>query len=353
MRFVKALWSKLRGKQAMAQDLESSNLDARLVALERFWFLADTPLFVDNVLINRLYDAVFRPEVELASQSETTTSEVAAKVAGGAKLSAEVEAKVPPLLSLFGLDVAKAKAGIEGSVSGEGSGRRTSGGTNTYTAVRSSERYLEKLVSLYAQKYSRRLYWIGGDLVVGRSLNDPKQSQSWEDMENELGRAGPRPLVVLDLDKDAKLMPMYGELTNGRGCELLHAFLAQREKRIDDEERPKYPRSSMPADEQARVRRTYWQHVHDRFDSQAVLRSIEAAAGDEKARFDWIDFRALLDLKSTTLSEPPHLHLVPRGEYPTGTFAYQLVRRAARYGIRIVGTLKRGQDINVLAIYER
>ena len=34
----------------MAQDPEKSNLDGRLVALERFWFLADTSLFVDTVL---------------------------------------------------------------------------------------------------------------------------------------------------------------------------------------------------------------------------------------------------------------------------------------------------------------
>ena len=37
----------------------------------------------------------------------------------------------------------------------------------------------------------------------------------------------------------------------------------------------------------------------------------------------------------------------------TWTFAYQLVRRGSRYGVRVIGTLKRGQDINVLAIYER
>lgn len=346
----------------MAQHPERTALDTRIDALKRFWFLADTPLFVDNVLINRFYDAVFRPEVELASQSDTTTSEVTAKMAGGAKLSAEVEAKVPPLLSLFGLDVAKAKAGIDGSISGEGSGRRASAGTNTYAVVKSSERYLEKLVSLYAQKYSRRLFWIGNDLLGGRSLHCPEEVQRWKDMEAELDLAGPRPLVVLDLDRGAKLMPIYGELTNGKGCELLHEFLAQREKRSDDKERPKYPRSDMSAEEQSQARRIYWKHVHDRFDSQAVLRSIEGAASDEKARFDWIDFRALLDLPplpelrnlgSTTLDEPPHLHLVPRGEYSTGTFAYQLVRRASRYGIRIVGTLKRGQDINVLAIYER
>jgi hypothetical protein len=355
MGLIKWLRNKWKGKQDMAQQQTGSlpTLDERLVALERFWFLADTPLFVDSVLVNRLYDAVFRPEVELASQSDATTNEVAAKVAGGAKASAEIQAKVPPLLSLFGLDVANAKAGLEGSVSGEGSGRRANTGTTSYAAVKSTERRLEKVVSLYAQKYSRRLFWIGSDLTAGRSLHEPNRSQSWEEMESELGRPGPRPLVVLDVDKGARLMPMFGELTNGKGCDLLNDFLALREKRKDDAERPPYPRSSMPAEEQAKVRRAYWQHVLERFDSQGVLQSIEGAAGAEKSRFDWIDFRALLDLERANLNEPPHLHLIPRGEYSTGTFAYQLVRRGSRYGLRILGTLKRGQDINVLAIYER
>lgn len=338
---------------AQQQPGSSPTLDERLVALERLWFLADTPLFVDNVLVSRLYDAVFRPEVELASHSDAITHELAAKVAGGAKTSVEIQAKVPPLLSLFGIDVANAKAGLEGSLSGEGTGRRASTGTANFVAVKSTERYLEKVVSLYAYKYSRRLFWVGSDLTSGCSLKEPNRRQSWEEMEDELGKPGPRPLVVLDLEKEAKLMPMFGELVNGKACELLKDFLALHDKRKDDSARPPYPRSSMPADEQAKVRRAYWQHVLTRFDSQGVLQAIEGAAGTEKSRFDWIDFRALIDLEKAGLDEPPHLHLAPRGEYSTGTFAYQLVRRGSRYGVRIIGTLKRGQDINVLAIYER
>lgn len=334
------------------QPAPGPTLDERLVALQRLWFLADTPLFVDNVLVSRLYDAVFRPEVELAARSEATTREVAAKVAGGAKASAEIEVK-PPFLSLFGLDVAKAKAGFDASVSGEGATRRASTGTNSYTAVKSAERYLEKVVSLYAEKYGRRMFWISSDLKSGQSLHEPGREQTWKEMESQLDQPGPRPLVVLDLAEGSKLMPMFGELTNGKGCELLKNFLEFREKRREDAPRPTYPRSSMSAEEQASARREYWLHVLRRFDSQDVLNAIEEATGAEKARFDWIDFRALIDLAQTGMNEPPHLHFMPRGEYSTGTFAYQLVRRGSRYGVRIIGTLKRGQDINVLAVYER
>ena len=36
-----------------------------------------------------------------------------------------------------------------------------------------------------------------------------------------------------------------------------------------------------------------------------------------------------------------------------GTFAHAFVRRADGNGVRIVGTLKTGGDVNVLAIFER
>lgn len=329
-------------------------LNRRLDALERFWFLADTPMFVDGALISRLYDAVFRPEVEIASQSDATTREVAAKVAGSGKASVEIQAKLPPVLSLFGLDVASVKGGLEGSLSGEGSGRSASTGTTTYAAVKSTERYLEKVVSLYSQKYRRRLFWIEEGLDGGFSVEEPDRFQTWAEMEEELERPGPRPIIVLDLKKDAKLMPMFGELTNGKGCPILVDYLAQRVKVLDNFMMPKYPRSGLPDAQEAEARQAYWQQVYRGFDSREVLHAIESATGEEKSRFDWIDFRALVDLdRVSTLAEPPHLHFTAKGEYSTGTFAYQLVRRAARYGVRMVGTLKKGQDINVLAVYER
>jgi len=338
----------------LSQTSDDLTLEKRLVALERFWFLADTPLFIDSVLTNRLYDAVFRPELEIASRSDADTSEVAAKVAGAGKATAEIQAKVPPLLALFGLEVARAKGSIEGSLSGEGTKRSASTGTTSFVPVKSTERSLERIISLYAQKYRRRLFWIGGALDGGHSLQEPQTFQPWAEMERELARPGPRPLVVLDLEKGAELMPMAGELANGKNHVIVKDYFSLREKNKDICAMPKYPPSTTPEAERPATRRAYWQQVHHEFDSHEAIQAIEAAADQEASRFDWLDFRALVDLdKVTTLSEPPHLHFVPRGEYSTGTFAYQLVRRASRFGVRIIGTLKSGQDINVLAVYER
>lgn len=48
-----------------------------------------------------------------------------------------------------------------------------------------------------------------------------------------------------------------------------------------------------------------------------------------------------------------HLHVVARGDYDTGVFAYGIIRRGERFGLRIVGSLKSQPALNVLAIYEK
>lgn len=344
-----------KGTKAMTDPVEDRTLNERLVALERLWFLADTPLFIDGELVERLYDAVFRPEVELASRSDSVTKEWAAKITASTKVAAEAGIKVPPLLSLFGLDVLNAKASIDASASGEGSTRRALTESGNYVAVKSTEGHLEKVISLYAEKYRERVFWVGKELTSGHSLDKPNAPLTWDEMGAELDRSGPRPLVIFDLGPGSRLMPMFGELANGKGHELVKDYLAGRATKDETEYPvPKYPSGALAPDKESAQRRQYWQKVYERFDSHQVIRGIEAAGGEERERFDWIDFRAMVDLdQSSPMFEPPHLHFMARGAYPTGTFAYQFVRRAHRFGVRIVGTLKKGQDVNVLAVYER
>lgn len=63
----------------------------------------------------------------------------------------------------------------------------------------------------------------------------------------------------------------------------------------------------------------------------------------------WIDYRVPLGPGMPYL----HLHISGRGQYHTGTFAYQLVKRGFKHGLRIVGTMKSEPAMNVLAIFER
>jgi hypothetical protein len=48
-----------------------------------------------------------------------------------------------------------------------------------------------------------------------------------------------------------------------------------------------------------------------------------------------------------------HLDVSARGDYDTGIFAYNFIRRGERYGLRIVGSLKSQPSLNVLAAYDK
>lgn len=47
----------------------------------------------------------------------------------------------------------------------------------------------------------------------------------------------------------------------------------------------------------------------------------------------------------------PHLDVSARGDYDTGIFACNFIRRGERYGFRIMGSLKSQPALNVLAAY--
>jgi hypothetical protein len=46
-----------------------------------------------------------------------------------------------------------------------------------------------------------------------------------------------------------------------------------------------------------------------------------------------------------------YLHVAAHGDYDTGVFAYHIIWREERYGLRIVGSLKSQPSLNFLAIY--
>jgi hypothetical protein len=93
----------------------------------------------------------------------------------------------------------------------------------------------------------------------------------------------------------------------------------------------------------------YWSELEKSFSSTTAMRAVEDSTKNG-GRLDWIDFRLIA--RENDEIHPIHLHLAPRGNYNTGTFAYQTVRRGFKFGLKIIGTLKQGEDVNVLAMYE-
>ncbi|MDV7351123.1 hypothetical protein R3751_15215 [Halorubrum distributum] len=94
--------------------------------------------------------------------------------------------------------------------------------------------------------------------------------------------------------------------------------------------------------------RNYWQEFGEIFSATQAIRIVEEAANNH-GRLRWIDYRAQLTEDGDTL----HLHITPGGNYDTGVFAYNFIKRAYKHGIRIVGVLKKEPDLDVLAIYNK
>jgi hypothetical protein len=107
-----------------------------------------------------------------------------------------------------------------------------------------------------------------------------------------------------------------------------------------------YPASTVTA-EGKRQRDAHWKWYADHWNVDEVVKVLEEAIGDG-GRPRWIDYRMTF-----ATGEVLHLHVVAHGDYDTGVFAYNLIRRGERYGLRIVGSLKSQPALNVLAVYEK
>ncbi len=314
--------------------VRTNNLDPTkvdMVSLEKFWFLADAPLFIDSNLVERLYNSIFRPEFEVASRTKTRGNISSQELSG--EISGTVEGSIPTILKISAMSKLNNKS-VKTSSHNE---------SLTETTVLSPERRLEKLINLYVYSYPDRLFWINSDLVTISDISG--KEVNWEQIDNKLDEAGVRPLVVLDLKANSRIIPMAAEPEKGETV-LLYKLL---NKELDPENQTnsKYPDHGSKNYEN--LSKEYWKTLHTKFNSSHAMQIVEKSTKDA-GKLVWIDFR-LVGFKGIEVI-PLHLHLSPLGKYPTGTFGYQFIRRAEKCGVRIVGTLKKGQDVNVLGIYD-
>jgi len=310
----------------------ASVIKARVENLKKFWFLADAPQFIDRPLVDQLFDAIVQPAFELASRSKSSLDSNARALA--AEVSVGGGIGVPTMLQLS----------ATGKISETKADTHSVTDSDSWTAIHSSERRLEKLVNLYNYSYPDRCFSVSSGLSELVDQNGCKHT--WQHIEALLkGEGGVRPLVVFDLGPGTKLLPVFAEL-NTADVVTLH------EKYLDGvgtpEGFPEYPSYRDP--DYANKSLDYWNAFEKIFDSTIAMKVVERA-GKDSARLEWIDFRLVRAREEGIISR--HLHISPRGQYPSGTFAYQFIRRAEHNGVRILGTLKTGTDVNVLAIYER
>lgn len=91
----------------------------------------------------------------------------------------------------------------------------------------------------------------------------------------------------------------------------------------------------------------YWNWYAERWNTDEVVKVVEEVIGDS-GRPRWIDYKM-----TSATGDELNLHVIAYGDYDTGVFAYNLIRRGWRYGLRVVGSLKSQPALNVLAIYDK
>jgi len=305
----------------------------RTPLVEKLQWLADAPLFIDADQVDRFHDAVVRPEYDIGSTTLEINKEKATKIAGklGLEASAEPNAILTALTTWLPFIKAEVKASAEGGL--EHQRGRKEGEKRELRPIKTPQRQLEQLVLHYLLNHPDRLLY-----------PDPVWGEEWR--KPSVAIEVPRAVALLDLPPGTKFIPTAAEFADGT-VELLFDKL----KAQDGSPSPFYPDPYPVTDsEKLRVDRAkYWSWFDQNFNASKAMRVIEEAAATRKSAIRWIDYR----VPASQQGETVHLHFAPHGQYDVGTFAYYLVKRGFKHGIRLVATVRSEPDLNVLAVYEK
>jgi hypothetical protein len=306
-----------------ASDLASSPLS----------WLADAPLFLDAEQVTAFYDAILRPEFDTGvirlSKSEMRAKRTSLEggLSGEVSTSALVK-KIFPFLD----------AKVSGSAKrlGERSKKQETSDTIELHEISTSQRQLIQLALHYIADLPGRVVHAVDDSI-----------SSWRG--KEYIKSVPRALVFLEISEETIIIPAAAELNEGRVItffDKLIPALSGKSNTIPED----FPSDHSGSDDALReARLKYWKWYADNFDSHKAMTVVESAIFESRGRVRWIDFRVLLGQSGDAVQ----LHMAGREQYDTGVFAYNLIRRGYRHGLRVVGTLKSGPDLNVLAVFER
>lgn len=314
--------------------MSGSDANARSRTLDLFWFLVDAPMFIDTPLVERLHDAIIRPSEVFLSKTQLEANREEQERKYG--LAAKGDASLPFV----------AKAAIKGEFGHNVLLAKDERVDRQYSIPRTPERLLEELVAFYLAHFDDRVVAI--DPTRGEvRLPSCGTVFGYDKLDQICSVNGPRPLVLVDAARGSKLMPMAGEFSDGTVDVIYDRMIDALSS--DGEPMRRFGMRYKPSREE---RNALWNEFIERFDPRLAMFLLEKGARDHCGeRYEWIDFR--LPWCKGTPPSPLHLHLVPSGKYSMGTFAHAFVNRGFSCGVRIVGSLKTGGDINVLAIYER
>lgn len=320
------------GTSAVADSLSPQEVQRRFEALA---WLADSPLFVDKEQVAAFYDAVIQPEGQLRKvvlsleKYKDHEVELRGSVTGKLSLAGWIKTIFPFL---------DAEVGASAEAAGKVGGGSKEGESVEIYAIETPQRRLVQLAFHYLSNIPERFLVVGNEQLTAETV--------WYD--KELIKKAPRALVFIDFPAGTKFIPMAAEVQNGSVITVFNRLETEREKPP-----PPPKQSAHEPREEWLVRKDlawseYWDWFERTFDSRVALEIVEEFVS-RQGKIEWIDFR--VPVRSP--QRPIHLHVCGRGQFSTGTFAYNLIKRGFNHGLRVVGTLKSEPDLNVLAIFEK
>lgn len=320
----------------MTDSKQNPNVPANL------GWLADAPLFIDAQQVAGFYDAIVRPPGAAKQMTYNVTKGFKAGV--DAKVGLEAGADTGEILKLLASWFPSIKAKVKAEGGGTAEVSKETEHEVLIEAIDTPQRQLIQLTIHYLLNCPERLYMVK-DLATDSDWRNPESIAK-----------SPRSIVFLDFPSQeqvdiaaqvqgtkicyTRLIPTAAEFEKS-GVKLLYSELRGKRELPPKFEEPK------TATELRAKRREYWNWFSQNFEPRQAITVIENAAPGERIR--WIDYRVPLNIDGDTL----HLHFCPRGNEDTGVFAYNLVKRGFKHGLRIVGTVKAEPDVNVLAVYEK
>jgi hypothetical protein len=323
---VLAILSRMVGNSENRSNTEIPETRPRDLPLHRLGvlaWLADAPLFIDKERVAGFYDAVVRPE----GRQGTTVISLERYEGQMTKLDGALEGEVSvselittllPFLDVKG----KGSAGA----GHEWTGSETRGRTVELHPIETPQRQLVQLALHYLTNLPKRM----------KVVSEPWQAGWYDD---KFIKAVPRALVFLDFPPHTKFIPMAAEVDKGRVV-TIYDKLKSGTERV-----PEFPDFS---DKDYAVKEEeYWNWFDTTFNPKVAMETVEKVIA-EGGRIQWIAYRVPLNDQNSL-----HVDISGRGEFDTGTFAYNLIKRGFSHGLRIVGTLKSEPDLDVLAIFEK
>ena len=283
-------------------------------------WLADSPMFIDGLQVGAFYDAVVRPAFRTVRLEISKERIEQLEKSFGARLGVTLPAWFPWLRFEAGAQAGRTKS--TGHQEAE---------SITLEPVESASRQLVELSLHYLLNQPERIWFREG----------PEQTLP----KPEAILRSPRMIALVDIPAGTKFIPMAAELNDGRVVTFFGPLI-DKLKRDGGKLPVRYP-DDASTERGKRDRDKYWAWFSKEWNANQAVQVIEDVVG-AGGRPRWIDYRVPFDTGETL-----HLHVAGRGEFDTGVFAYNLVKRGWKHGLRLVGSLKSKPGLNVLAIYEK